>query len=142
MAEHDTYRCLPIDKLGYAAGLIDGEGSIMVQNRSFIVMCISNCNLDCLKFIHELFGVGNFHQDSFTGCNRILINGQEAVNVLKAVLPYLIVKRELALTVIDWPFVGKGKRVADRDREMRGVIADHVHALNARKTREAHYAEF
>lgn len=134
-----TQMTLPTDtQLAYAAGLIDGEGSIMIQRGVMPILVVTNCNQSCLEFLHALFG-GGLHPDSYKGCFRLSLCGAEASNALKSILPYLIVKKELAETVLKWVYVGKGHKLTEEQKIDREWIVERVYFLNTKKTGAMQY---
>jgi len=100
------------EQLAYAAGIIDGEGSIGAytkdkQGRGGLCLQLSVANTDIrmLVFLSELWG-GSVSTLSRKEIRRQLYEwrrvGQDCGNVLEDVLPYLIVKREQAELAIEF----------------------------------------
>jgi hypothetical protein len=100
-------------ELAYIAGMLDGEGTISINRhkrtdiklntpslRYKLFINVVNTNEDVIRFIHKIFGVGNvqfrdrskeFHrQNQF----KWQVDGDKAKDVLKSLLPYMIIKKE------------------------------------------------
>lgn len=104
----------PITKdwwLPWLAALIDGEGSIrFVQNgpkeHSFSPeVSIFNCSEELLERVKELTQLGTLYERDRNPAHRPGLQwvtlGRDAEAILKAALPYLIVKKQHASVVID-----------------------------------------
>lgn len=92
--------------LGYIAGMIDGEGSIAyqisyVEHRSYSV-CIANTDRSVMDWLLRFGGkVTTRHRPPHRDCYHWRIHAkQDVVALLEAVLPYLIIKRGLALEAL------------------------------------------
>lgn len=92
----------------YLAGLIDGEGSIVLYMRRDVVamrVMVSNTHRGVLDWIQSLTGVGQtFNTRPETALNKASFqwwcNADAAESVIKQIHPYLIIKKtqaELAL---------------------------------------------
>ena len=105
---------IPIEELCWAAGIIDGEGCISIHRRHSATDKKLNHSpyyrLDLkVKMVHKpaierlmnIFGVGNLHR-SLPGkrSRRMLwrwdITGNQCINVLQLIRPYLVVKSKEA----------------------------------------------
>ncbi|MEM2613257.1 MAG: hypothetical protein QXO15_03400 [Nitrososphaerota archaeon] len=99
-------------KLAYLAGLIDGEGTISMRTAGRVIpnvrVRVYNTNEQVIKWIHENFGGSIFSREEYDKKTkrklRIWYWGihsiEEAVKLLKPLLPYLIVKKDNALELI------------------------------------------
>ena len=98
----------------YIAGIIDGEGSIMLEkfyNNQHPAPCISiaSTSIELLEYIKDTIGKGNIkskknyntekHQDSYT----YVLRYDNAINLLNNIYPYLIIpsKRKRAKLIIE-----------------------------------------
>lgn len=88
----------------YCAGFFDGEGSVTVllsQSRSLDVptphvrLAVSNYIVEPLLAIKKRWG-GSLHKARRGDVWALNLNGERARVFLKAILPYLIIKREAA----------------------------------------------
>lgn len=97
--------------LAYAAGFIDGEGSITIvsqrQHDSFYaLLSVVNTNLGVLSWLKWSFGVGSIqrrpkrkHQQR---AYDWVVSAREAQSVLSAIYPHLKVKVEQTRLVLDF----------------------------------------
>lgn len=87
----------------YLAGLVDGEGTITVQNGGKnlrMLVIITNTNLEILNFVKDRYGGfilkmtndGTRKRDCFNW--RLVSKG--AINFIKDIYPYLIIKKKHA----------------------------------------------
>lgn len=95
-----------IDK-AYLAGLIDGEGCIYVNKGKYlpdIRLLISQCINNYLPIIRNMCdGIGNIHPPV------ISFNGYYCIPLLEQVIPYLIVKKQVAIIALDYLYIKKSK---------------------------------
>ncbi len=100
------------EKIIWAAGFFDGEGWVGSRNSNryinkkgvlriyrCIQIAVSQVNPDPIKIFHEMFGSG-YRTKWLNGNNRTQFEwratANDAIRVLKILLPYLVVKREEA----------------------------------------------
>lgn len=113
-------------KYGYLAGIIDGEGCITIgagrkatcTNYNSIIM-ITNTNKKLIDWLQQQFG-GNYYKIPAQGnCKEAyrwrFLKQKEIEKLLLAVLPYLIIKRQQAITLLE--FVRLSKENASQRRE-------------------------
>jgi len=119
-------RQLTISQGSYIAGILDGEGCIGVYKRKSksstheydfgVRVIITNSNLDLIKWIKEVTGVGCAWVDKkpdverWNLIHRYQITGTEAKNLIEQIYPYLIVKKTKADVALSFPTYKKGKR--------------------------------
>lgn len=97
----------------YIAGIIDGEGSIMLQRvhkNDFPSPCVSiaSTTLELLEWIKEVFGAGtiihkkNYNPEVHKECYSYVVKFDNAIDMLKQIYPYLLikVKKERARLII------------------------------------------
>lgn len=135
----------------YLAGIIDGEGSIMVihhnSNKEFghkweywvLRVLIANTDKRLLDWLLERFGGGysigiskkNTHKDTY----QWRVDSKRALPVLMAALPYLILKKEQANLALDMisthKLVGR-KGHTQETFEKRKALAERIKSLNKR----------
>lgn len=113
------------EDLAYAAGLIDGEGSICLVPKSrtyFLRVQIANTNIDVLRWVQQKFG-GNVHtiwngqskQNWKTGW-MWQMGWTRAAEFIRLIRPWLKIKADQADVALEWqkirPGVGGGSDVA------------------------------
>jgi hypothetical protein len=94
---------------GYVAGLLDGEGTVRFRNGRYLSITIYSTNLELLAFLEERIGgrVASSSKACESGCERQHVHnngpgycwsasGERAAIVLRAILPTLIIKRDIA----------------------------------------------
>ena len=103
----------------YIAGFIDGEGNLNIRKhpRSFngkryythsIRTVLTNTDLRPIDFIQGLVGGKRYTRTQHLGvghqrCYSLALNGAESQKLLKQILPYLIVKKEIADLMLEYP---------------------------------------
>jgi hypothetical protein len=101
------------EKIIYLAGIFDGEGTIaIVKNKPggkrHIYNCprliITNTNLNLMLWLKKNFG-GNIRtikpkNPNYKPFYQWIIGNKKALNLLKKMLPYLIVKKEKTIFVL------------------------------------------
>ncbi|WP_195988631.1 LAGLIDADG family homing endonuclease [Clostridium sp. D53t1_180928_C8] len=87
----------------YIAGIIDGEGSIMLQKfhaKEHPSPCVSiaSTTLELLKWIKIIVGKGvivhkkNYNPERHQDCYSYQLKYNDAINLIKDIYPYLIIK--------------------------------------------------
>ncbi|MGL5379999.1 LAGLIDADG family homing endonuclease [Clostridium sp.] len=87
----------------YIAGIIDGEGSIMLQKfhkNEFPSPCVSvaSTTLELLNWLKEKIGGGkiirkkNYNPDKHSDCYSYFLKYNEAINLIQEIYPYLIIE--------------------------------------------------
>lgn len=125
-------------KFGYLAGIIDGEGCITIgagrketcTNYNSIIM-VTNTNKKIIDWLQQQFG-GNYYKIPASGnCKEAyrwrFLKQKEIEKLLLAILPYLIIKREQAIVLLE--FVRMSKETASQKRE---ELFQKMKALNKR----------
>lgn len=137
--------CLSDGELGWAAGCIDGEGTIGIYKRSSRVaiegkglfLHVSICNTDIrmpLK-LRELFG-GNFSnctKDKRPNRRPLFIwtiTGRHATAVLKKIKPFLVIKKEQAEIGIAFAATMSSRGpLSEEVRQQRIALSENVKQL-------------
>lgn len=93
-----------VEKVIYAAGFFDGEGSVGTPYKRFLAVRASQVDPRPLVLLRDLFG-GAIRQHHTDAASRAkgwkpawtwILQGQPAAEALAEMLPYLIVKRDVA----------------------------------------------
>lgn len=105
---------MTLEEKAYLAGIIDGEGSIMLlkfHNNQFPAPCISisSSTPELLEWIKLKTGVGiikgkkNYNLDRHKDSYTYVVKFDEAINLLKELLPYLIIesKRKRSVLILE-----------------------------------------
>ena len=128
---------LPEVELAYIAGFFDGDGSISaecVNQRWYPSVSMSQKDPMILLWIQGFFGgridvVGGV---GYGDSHSLALRKEERIQFLRAVLPYLKIKRkraELALQ-LDERQSFQGNFVPDEERETRKRIAAEIRAIH------------
>ena len=130
--------------LAYIAGIIDGEGSIIAQRstskkgqlkRYNIIVVVNMTDTSAIELIRALFG-GRFYKylprrSERKAITRWQVSGQEAEVILRAIKPYLLVKRakaEVALRLLN--IHPRGKRYTPMERFLQEADARAIKELS------------
>jgi len=100
-------------QLAYFAGLFDGEGCVRINKSDRtkyrpnstplynLHLSIANQNLEVLELLKEMFG-GSIHFNKHSACYSWVITTQKAASFLRAINPYVIVKRSQVRLALEW----------------------------------------
>ena len=132
----------------YLAGILDGEGHITIRIRHLLkryyspFIEVTNTRKLLLEWIQSRWG-GSIVEDSYARKNRSntatcwkwRIESNRVKDVLKQVMPYLVIKKEQAQLVISMPYrtrAGKGKpyRRIESDVLSTETLCSQVRFLN------------
>ena len=138
--------------LGYLAGLVDGEGSVLfscgksirrgAQGRELRViqyqprLQISNCNEELLLLVRAFVGAGRVHPNPRRNVSHKIgyqyhLSGTELGPLLKQLVPRLILKERQARLVLVW--IEDRRRAGSRPYSDADLdIIEMVKALNAK----------
>lgn len=91
----------------YIAGFFDGEGCLSIKNRykgiGYWTLGMTQKNIEVLETIQEFLGGGHIYKKSDCDCwSYELYKQQHVRSILEKLLPYLIVKYDKALEVIQY----------------------------------------
>ncbi len=133
-------KSLSIAQAAYLAGLVDGEGSILLYKRgtgSAMRLSVANTNLQLLQWCQTITGVGNIagrkpinaakHKASYLW----LVNSQAGCSVLVQIRPYLVAKAKQADIAIEFQRRLKIP-VYKANKEWQEEWRQRVCAMNAR----------
>lgn len=102
------------EEKAYIAGIIDGEGSIMLtkfHSNEFHSPCVSiaSTTLELLQWIKDKTNTGvikrkkNYDTERHRDCFSYILKYNDAINFLEMILPYLVIesKKRRALMIIN-----------------------------------------
>jgi len=130
----------------YLAGLIDGEGSISVMRQggkpAAVRVRFNNTDEAVIDWVLIRFGgiLGEANSNSSYGkrtCYRLDWNSVNAIPVLEGTLPYLVIKRQLALVALEYLTL-TGRQRTNKHKcssvswDKREVLCEVASILNAR----------
>lgn len=121
--------------LAYAAGFFDGEGSVAVCGRNgtpTLQVKVGQVTVEVLEKMQTQFGGSIYTQQS--GLLQWTLWGTEGANFLSAVLPWLVVKRDVAELGI---FLGKSnptKRYTSEEMMLRKAVAEKIIECNGKNS--------
>lgn len=132
------------DKLSYLAGIIDGEGTVTIHTSGTPYLTVTNTNKKLIDWIKNNFGGRTTMVKPQPNQKLIIVKwymyGKEAIEILKYVFPWLIVKRENALILIDWELLKFPPRrgtkincrnsISDIERKRRETLIVEIRKLN------------
>jgi hypothetical protein len=127
------------ETLAYAAGFIDGEGSITATGERDIQVTLQvyNKNRDVLVFLKAEFGVGTIREDPrYDGIYNWIVTRRALFDVLGLLMPYLRVKRRQASVALELQYRITSNYAHEpldaEERDLRRSMVTQLHALNAR----------
>ena len=105
----NPFKKLRVGELGYIAGLIDGEGSVSVeqpQTARCARVVISNTSQVLMEWLRNKLPEGKIYctkkrKDTWKDAYTFRLNGVQAYHLLRVVYPYLIIKKEQAGRIIN-----------------------------------------
>lgn len=144
---------LTSEQCAYIAGIVDGEGCIsLAKNRWQTIHSYTICfriaitNINALKWLQKTTGIGTIGKCSISkGWNRPNIkpmyrwqfgaNGMR--ELLPEIIPYLIIKKEVAILVLEWlsRYGSKklsGRYLTEEDRKWKYENYIKIRDLNQR----------
>jgi hypothetical protein len=150
---HPSWNNLPSWVTSYIAGFIDGEGSISVcvaqrkdrPNPTFLLRFTAcNTNKEVIDFIHSALGAGSVRCDNSASRRKIgrpvwvwSSAQKEGMEILKALEPYLIVKKRQANLVMElWSGISRGgprTPIPKHEINRRARIVREIRLLNQGK---------
>lgn len=136
-----------VTEAAYVAGIVDGEGSIMVNRTSALDdngfqarLSIANCSLALMQAVVRMTGtgsvVGRRVREGRRTAYQWVCPAPEVRRVLENILPFLVVKREHALLVLEFLGMRDQARQAHKrgvlpeDRSRRAEIVERLRELN------------
>jgi len=130
---------LESEKSAWLAALIDGEGCISLYVKylgSTLVLApmltVVNKNIEILKRAKEYVGAGHIGSPETQKCARYVADFKVAINLIRRVLPYLVVKRPQAELVLEW-YQYRQKQNFARYTERDVQAIQQIHLMNSGK---------
>lgn len=133
---------LKIEELGYLAGFIDAEMSVIIQRRKHttrghtydgysVYLDLSTTSEEILRWLCERLGGVIGRKTQIYGHKPAFwwrLNGRSSVALLEAVFPYVVIKKPHAILALQFPF---GKRSKDA-AELKAKLFNGMKRLNRR----------
>lgn len=145
----------PIQKVAYAAGFIDGEGTIGIYRHKndecnggfyyFPSITVSQVERAPLEMIKTFLGVGSIEvrnkpdgSENQRACHALRITGKNAISVAQLIFPYLIVKKRAAEMLINNADLFPGRKAPRHDGRFAKRSDDEIKRLTelVQKTHE------
>ncbi len=123
-------------ELSYAAGIIDGEGYIGVQNKwsrnNYQLRVAVAMKYDIIpNWLYERFeGSVTTYLNAGKSLTMWVVSGQLARSCCEQVLPYLLLKNEQAEAALDYPVNPRGVHLSDAQKADRENIYNVMKELN------------
>lgn len=126
----------------YLAGIIDGEGCINISNSKneifHLRIMVKNTSKDLIFWLKEKFDGGIYfdkrRNEKWRDTWVWYIDSGKTANILKKVLPYLIIKKQQAKLAIKFQNTKKykGTSIPEKIKEQRKKFYDLMKQLNKR----------
>jgi hypothetical protein len=117
----------------YMAGIVDGEGCLSIhmqgERPESPRITVGNNHDGLIRWIIEHFGVNDTYYEKKRH-HLWRISGIAAIEFLKLVYPYLIVKKDQATLMLGYPTSRVGVTVSEEIRIQRMMIHDAIQKLN------------
>ncbi len=130
----------------YLAGIIDGEGSVMIRQRGkrvfFLIVVVDNTNQTCIDYCKRVTGMGSAQLSRDIGGNtkrqyRWLVSSRHAEELLEAIYPYSIIKRPQIEVALEFrktyrPTARKQSPLTRQEIRARELLRKKMKRLNRR----------
>lgn len=141
-----------IEKFAYFAGIVDGEGTVTLSGNliySTPYLSVSNINTELMDWIKLNFD-GNIrivkpNNKQYWQRHNVYkwdIFGEKAINILRDIFPWLIIKKKQTLILFDWELLrlpsNKGTKrrcrnsVSEEEKQRRFILLKEIRMLNKR----------
>lgn len=124
------------EKLAWAAGFVDGEGSIVIASGKNVRLTVGQVHKAPLVILQEMFG-GYMKRESRPAGRRDLwvwaVASRKASNALRSLFPFLVVKRHQALLALQFQSevrTGLRTQLTDAEKARRQDIKEQISSLN------------
>lgn len=127
------------EESAYIAALIDGEGSIIIQEKSTndcLQLAIVNTHKGVIEWLANKWGKGRIYQrkrdSKWRETFEYNLYCSSAEKLIKAVYPWLIIKKEQAKTALEFQSLGVevGQTIIDTNKTRRKYLIEINHKLN------------
>ena len=116
------------EDLAYIAGIVDGEGCIIVATHSSgsntIRVVVAMADPEPLQLCYNVFGGWAYKRKNTNG--RTLyswyVQSKTALNVLRAIEPYIRGKREQVELALQFPTSDRGHKTSQEEKLIRATI--------------------
>jgi DNA-binding CsgD family transcriptional regulator len=142
-----TVRTFSATEAAYLAGIVDGEGTILLSARGRkqlprVCVCVANTNFDLIRYMGAIIGCGavsqhtrRHHKNSGNRRDQMRWTGDGrcAIRVLQQILPYMICKPRQAKIVIEFYEKYATNHPYELTTDECGhikMMVDTMHALN------------
>ena len=140
--------------LAYLAGIVDGEGCITItenmkggRNYYRLVLDITNTSYDLMQWLEDTFShtirTSYYRSTNRTDMYGWTASGNQAQDLLRLILPYLIIKKpqaEIALEMNIAPYGGGSNHSYSADEEeWRKCLCNDIHRMNKRNGNKGSY---
>jgi len=123
------------ERLAYIAGIVDNQGSIFIRQYKVndspnytLSMAIYHKQKRILEYIQGFFDAGRIYEDRQG--YQIKFGAGDTSNILRQLLPYLLLKREQAELAIKFQTEKRQQRpLSEEEREWRRQIYEQMKAL-------------
>lgn len=132
------------EELCYAAGLVDGEGSIgvylnKVYNHYQLRLQVQMCDKEGLELLEHLFKGTWFHYKAKPPRRakwQWLVTNSAAASALQLLKPYLLVKKKHAIEALkaDWFSYNSKNPLTEQERNIRKEVSVRIKEFNKRGT--------
>jgi len=129
----------------YLAGILDGEGCISFGSRAgkylTVTLQVTNTNFELIKWLIGHLGAGNWYGyaprvGNRRPCYLWSVAGKRATDIIRQVLPYLVLKRpqaELTIALPRFKNASPGKpTMTEKDYAFNGLLLRQMRELNRR----------
>lgn len=125
--------------IAYLAGIVDSEGciSLLVKPRTRQIQLrlqVANTSTELIDWLHSGFQGKVYEHKMHSTYHRQrydwVVIGKEAKELIKIILPFLIVKKKQATLALDFPILTPGLQHNDIIHEMRSQMAAEMKELN------------
>lgn len=123
------------EKLAWAAGFVDGEGSVVITDNS-VTLTVGQVHRDPLLILQSMFrGQVRLQQRSKLGVRDLWVwkvSTRDAANALRQLFPFMVVKKNQALLALEFQgrMLKKGQRLSDEERHARSLLKTRMSRLN------------
>lgn len=133
----------------YLAGIVDGEGTIAIpRDRKWFTLRLTvyNNSYPLLQKLLAHFPAGNINQcrvesDNHAASFLISWSGKAALEVVRRIAPFLVVKKRQADLAIEWFMItdmqDKGFLTEEQRQDALASIKSEMHMLNKKGSKEA-----
>ena len=129
----------------WAAGIVDGEGSISIfkvgKDSYSIVLHVGMSHKETINRIRTIFGDGQVREDKQPKGRKTMyvlrLYGKRAVEIVTLLLPHLFTKKRQAELVIEFNekcSTDRGKQITEEVSILRELIYGEIRDLNRRGT--------